>query len=40
MDVIRALGLGEETIFGREEWDCLGTPKSDKAFPFVKITNE
>jgi len=40
MDVIRAASLGEETIFGREEWDCLRTPESNKVFPFVKITNK
>jgi hypothetical protein len=40
MDVIRAISLGEETIFGRDEWDCLGTPGSDKVFLFVKITNK
>jgi hypothetical protein len=23
VDVIKAVSLQEETIFGREEWDCL-----------------
>jgi hypothetical protein len=40
MDVIRAIGLGEETIFGRAEWDFLGDRKSDKVFRSVKITNK
>ena len=38
MDVIRAVNLQEETIFGRKEWDCLMSLETNRVSrPFQAV---
>lgn len=36
MDVIRAVSTQDETIFGREEWDCLMCLDTNKVGRFLE----
>jgi len=37
MDVIRAVSIQDETIFGREEWDCLLSLESNNVSPRLEV---